>query len=820
MKTHRWLIPLVILIIPAAAAAVPDRPQLSEQVIRLQGLSRPVEILKDTWGISHIYAETREDLFFAQGFNAARDRLFQLELWRRRATGTLSEILGERALRQDIGLRLLKSRVDINQEMRFYHPEGEIILPAFVRGINAWIDRTRENPELLPLEFRLLGIQPGYWTPEVVVSRHNGLFRNLRVEVGAARTVSILGAEKAAERLDLHPGSPDLANHLGEDLGKIPEAVLELYDASRSSPHFLPEDIADPELRARISPGRKIPAGPSLAESLAFQSGLGSNNWVVAGRRTLTGSPILANDPHRSLQIPSLRYWVHLHAPGWDVIGGGEPCLPGISIGHNSRGAWGLTIFAVDQEDLYVYETHPRDPLRYRFRDGWEKMTVRRETIPVRGKAPVEVELKFTRHGPVLYQDPASRRAYALRAAWLEIGGAPYLASLRMDQARTWEEFREACRFSRTPSENMIWADRDGHIGWQAVGITPLRRGWDGLLPVPGDGRFEWEGWLPILSLPHAGDPPEGFFSSSNQDNLPPGYPHRPGFMWAEAYRHARVQEVLGSGRLLGLADMTALQQDWLSIPARHLVPLLSGLPMGSENTRRACDILTAWDFVMAPDSAAAAIYQAWQTDISRRVWDLSLPEAVRDCFPQRSLRRLIDWLTVPDARFGPDPTSGRDRLLADSLERAVSGLARRLGDDPAQWRYGHELNHHVLLRHPLSRAAAEVFRSRLDIGPLPRGGNNTTVNKTSDGFNQRSGATFRLIADCGDWDRSLGTNCPGQSGDPDSTHYRDLFQSWARGRYFPVFFTRAKIEGVTRLKLRLTPGKSGGALEIPACLD
>ena len=237
--------------------------------------------------------------------------------------------------------------------------------------------------------------------------------------------------------------------------------------------------------------------------------GAGSNNWVVSGRLTLTGKPFMANDPHRRQQIPSLRYWVHLNAPGWDVIGGGEPALPGVSIGHNRHGAWGLTIFSVDQEDLYVYDTHPEDPNRYRYRENWVEMRVLAERIQVRGQQPVAVELKYTRHGPVLFQDKQNHRAYALRAAWLEIGCAPYLASLRMDQARTWEEFREACSFSRTPSENMVWADTEGNIGWQAVGITPLRSGWDGLLPVPGDGSCEWEGFLPIPTLPHVFNPAE-----------------------------------------------------------------------------------------------------------------------------------------------------------------------------------------------------------------------------------------------------------------------------------------------------------------------
>jgi penicillin G amidase len=241
----------------------------------------------------------------------------------------------------------------------------------------------------------------------------------------------------------------------------------------------------------------------------------------VSGKLTATGFPMMMNDPHRNQQTPSLRYWVHLVAPGWDVIGAGEPALPGISIGHNDFGAWGLTIFGTDSEDLYVYDTNPSNPLEYKYNGGWEAMTVVKESIPVKAEASVEVDLKYTRHGPVVFEDKSHHKAYAIRAAWREVGGAPYLASLRMDQAHSWEEFRDACGYSRIPAENMIWADRGGNIGYQAVGIAPLRPNWSGLLPVPGDGRYEWDGYLPIKALPQVLNPEKGFFNTSNNYLIP-----------------------------------------------------------------------------------------------------------------------------------------------------------------------------------------------------------------------------------------------------------------------------------------------------------
>ncbi len=802
---------------------------VTTDTLRTQGLSQPVEIRRDYWGISHIYARNEHDLFFAQGFNAARDRLFQLEIWRRRATGTMAEIQGRKALQRDIGARLLKFRGDMEQELQHYHPRGSEIIRAFCEGVNAYIALTERKPELLPLPFRLLGIKPGRWTPEIVVSRHNGLFRNIRQEVQFARLVNAVGSEKARQLLDLHPGNPSLQADKTVDLSLITPEVLQLYTASRTPVQFTPDDVL-PSYRSHADLGRGAlfvragnPLAPFLpleeptpeAQSVAsdgvsdpwFEAG-GSNNWAVTGRLTFSGHTLLANDPHRRQQAPSLRYWVHLVAPGWNVIGAGEPALPGVSIGHNEVGAWGLTVFPIDQEDLYVYDTNPADPLQYRYRGRWQTMTVLPDTIRVKGEAPVAVRLKFTRHGPVLYEDRAHHKAYALRAAWLEIGAAPYLASLRMDQAGSWEEFRQACSFSRAPSENMVWADVNGNIGWQAVGIAPIRRNWSGLLPVPGDGRYEWDGYVPIPMLPHRANPPEGWLATANQDNVPQGYPVALGYLWADPYRFARVAEVLAAGRRLTLADMMRLQQDELSLPARSLVPLLRGLQPKDRTTRAAMQRLLSWDGVLDKDSVPAAIYVMWKRRLRQNLWKLMVPEEARQVFSSRaiSMRKMVDWLTSPDGRFGPDPTGARDALVLRSLKEAVAELRHRLGKDMRQWRYGQKRFKHVLLRHPLSEAVRDELRRRLDVGPLPRGGDGYTVNSTSNNDNQVSGASFRIIADTGDWDRSLGTNTPGQSGDPDSPHYRDLFQMWADGKYFPVAYSRAKVESVTESVTLLLP--------------
>jgi len=782
---------------------------VQQEVFQFKELTDRVEIIKDKWGISHIFAQNQKDLFFAQGFNVARDRLFQLEIWRRQAVGTLSEIQGTKALKRDIGARLFKARLDMKQELNHYHPDGEEIITYFVKGINSSIRLTEENPDLLPIEFKLLGIKPGFWTPEIVVSRHNGIFRNVQTEVSLAQLVKIVGAEKAENLLDLHPGNPNLKPADGIDLSLISNNILEIYNAynaARSAVEFAPKDIVIPSYRGKTSTGiRDSFIFPSILNT-HNEMFIGSNNWVVNGMHTFTRHPFMANDPHRIQRIPSLRYWVHLTAPGWNVIGGGEPALPGVSIGHNEYGAWGLTIFSIDQEDLYIYNINPENPNQYRYRGKWEDMKILQDTISVKGASPVTVNLKFTRHGPVIFEDNEHHKAYGLMASWLGIGAAPYLASLRMNQARNWQEFREACSYSRAPSENMVWADVDGNIGWQAVGITPIRNNWNGLLPVPGDGQFEWDGYLPIKALPNTFNPPEGYFATANQDNIPDGYPYSLGYMWSDAYRFSRIQEFLGSGRKLTMTDMMKLQQDELSIPARSLITLLKELQSKDTKTMNALEMLLKWNLVMDKSSIEAAIYSSWEKRLLENVWNLYIPEEARDIFNRRTIKKMVDWLTAPDGHFGLNSTAGRDALLIKSLEQGVNDLVERLGSDMRKWQYGQEKYHHITIRHTMSNAVNPELRSKLDIGPVPRGGSGYTVNNTTSNFNQTAGASFRIITDLENWDNSLGTNSPGQSGNPDSPHYKDLFDMWAKGKYFPILYTRKKIESAADMIIILEP--------------
>jgi penicillin amidase len=778
------------------------------QQLTLKGLQKPVEVFRDQWGVSHIYAQNEHDLFFAQGYVAATDRAFQLEMWRRQATGTVAELLGPSEVKRDIGTKLFKYRGNMEQEMAHYHPHGKAILNAYVEGINAKVAEYRADPANLPFEFKTLNTLPGYWTPEIVVSRHQGLVANVIDELNFGREVHLMGEEKTRELNWFHPTrkadtEPKLTLEKGVDGEALMQDILELYTAHRSPVRFKAEDKRT---------GQIVPT-----DDFNFQEWydiekqyVGSNNWVIDGSLAQSGFPMLANDPHRVIAGPSLRYMIHLNAPGWNVIGAGEPSLPGVSIGHNDHGAWGLTVFETDNEDIYVYEINPANPNQYRYKGQWETMRILTDSVMVKGQPTQVVQLKYTRHGPVVFEDSAKNKAYAVRAGWLDVGSSPYLASLRMNQAKNWDEFRDACSYSRLPGENMIWADRTGHIGWQAVGLAPIRTNWSGLVPVPGDGRFEWGGYLPIKQLPHSSDPKEGFIATANNNLTSPDFPFRNaiGWEWSTPYRAQRIEEVLGSGKRFNLFDFTQLQTDYLSVPARSLIPMLTRLDFNDKEEKKAIERLKNWNFQLAPESIAAAIYAEWENQIRDAVYTRVVPKVAQPHLRRLTTKLLLDYLITPPANFGKEPIKTRDELLQTTFRETLSVLAQRLGRDQSKWQYGQATNKHIAIKHPLSALVSNEMRKKIDFGPLSRGGYGETVNSTSNSSNQTHGASFRMLMDTENWDKTLGINTPGQSADPNDPHYGDLFERWAKDEYFPVYFSKDKIKAVADRTWILVPEK------------
>lgn len=761
--------------------------QENSNEIKTIGLTEPVEILRDQWGVNHIYAKNQHDLFFAQGYAAAKDRLFQFEVWRRQATGTVAEILGPDELQRDIGTRLFQFRGDLEEELNHYHPQGSEIINAYTDGVNAYVEEVLKTPEKLPIEFKVLDILPAKWTPDVVISRHQGLKGNVNRELQYGMAVAKIGAEKVKQLMWFHPNEPNISLDSKIDANLLSEEILAVHKAYASGVQFEEQDIDKDYLDD------------------------GSNNWAVTGSKSESGFPLLANDPHRRVALPSLRYMVHLVAPGWNVIGGGEPEIPGVSIGHNEYGAWGLTIFRTDGEDLYVYDLNPENLLQYKYKDEWVAMEEIQDEIQVKGQAAVKTTLRYSVHGPVTYIDSINHKAYAVKAAWLEKGGAPYLTSLRMDQAQTWEEFKDACNYSNIPAENMVWADKKGNIGWQAVGITPIRKNHSGLVPVPGDGSYDWEGYLPIEERPNSYNPEKGYLATANQNVTSPDYEHQKtlNYVWSDSYRGTRIDEVLSEEKTFTMEDMEKLQSDYLSIPARSLVPMLQDVKIASEKGQETKNKLLSWDYVLDGSSIEAAIYAMWERVIRQEAENAFIPKEVEGLVSLQ-LEKIVLWLETDGDTFGPSfKKLNKKEFLQNTLTLTIQKLDEKLGVDITQWQYGQANFKHTTMKNALSPFVGDSLRNKIDLGTLPRGGNSFTPNSTGNNDNQISGASFKFITDLSDWDKALMINSPGQSGNPDSKYYSNLFELWANNEYFPAYYSRQKIETVTDKATILIPANN-----------
>ena len=744
-----------------------------DQSYTVNGLEQPAEIIVDEWGVPHIYAQTHYDAFFVQGFNAARDRLWQIDVWRRRGLGQLAEVLGPEYLQQDRATRLFLYRGDMYREWLAYGSDAKRIAEAFTSGVNAYIDLLDEHPELSPPEFALLNYKPARWSPsDVVRIRGHGLWGNIGNEVQRAQIVCASDLETAAYWQQLQPAW-ETKIPAGLDPCEIPGDVLDTYFLAKAPVKF-------------EHPSRAL--NESIANSR--DRSVGSNNWVVAPSRTSTGRPILADDPHRGHAVPSLRYIAHLVAPGLNVIGAGEPALPGISIGHNERIAFGLTIFPIDQEDLYVYEVQDG---QYRYGGGWQAFTSITEKIPVRGAPDTEVELKYTRHGPVVHE--TGTRAFAVQAAWLEPGMAPYFGSVEYMRASNWREFVAALNRWGAPSENQVYADVEGNIGYKPAGLFPRRPNWDGLLPVPGDGSYEWDGFHDMDVLPVEFNPQRGFTGTANSMNLPDDYPidrYRIGFEWSDDWRYQRLWQVLGAQEDHSPADSGALQRDYLSLLA---IQAIENIPAAMSGP--AVDMLREWDGVLTPDSSAAALFAIWfYRHLRPALEEDLLPEAPGLVSPLGSVG-VLRLMTEERAQSA----------VATSLQSAYAEATAVLGEQAGSWEWG--AVHEIRFRHPLLHLADEALAEQMRYPAWPRGGSGFTTNNT--GFSAqdmlvRGGASYRQVLDVGNWDAATMTNAPGQSGDPRSPFYANLLQGWAEDGAFPLVFSREKVLAHRALTIQLRP--------------
>ncbi|MSR03079.1 MAG: penicillin acylase family protein [Gemmatimonadetes bacterium] len=728
------------------------------------GLDSTVEVRRDRWGVPHIYAKTVHDLFFAQGFVAAQDRLFQMEMWRRQGEGRLAEVLGKGSVERDKFARLFKYRGDMAREWNSYAPDAREIVAAFVDGVNGYIREVRDHP---PIEFALLNFKPEPWAYDVPLQRMAALSMtsNALTEVDRANLINVYGLAKVETLFPVDP--------------------VRRFDPA-------------PGLDLKGVGVASLGAAAQMYAGLGYPRFDGSNNWVISGKRTATGKPLLANDPHRAVTLPSLRYLTHLVGPGWNVIGAGEPALPGVAGGHNERIAFGFTIVGMDQQDVYIEKLGPcpRAAAKrcYWNRGAWKPVTVLRDTIPVKGEPARPVDLEFTEHGPIVNVDSTGTKGFVIRFVGTEPGTAGYLAQISINRARDWPTFKAAAYRWRLPTENMIYADVDGNIGWIAAGLNPNRT-WSGLLPVPGDGRFEWRGFLPFSKLPQSFNPANGIIATSNNNIMPKGYPHQLNYEWATSYRADRVTSQLGSRSDWTRAGFEQLQHDEHSLAAEALVPELLGAAKRRGVSGPAVSLLGQWDFVMRKDAAQPLVYIAWLRALGPMVYQPLLGDKVgRQRGREWDLPLLIRLIKHPVR------AAARDSVVLAALDEAMANLTKEFGTDPASWRYGSV--HVANFRHPLSNA--------FDLAAATRGGDDNTVNMTGGpGWLQSSGATYRGIFDAADWDNSVATSVPGQSGQPGSPFYDNLLPLWTNYQYFPLAYTRGAVERETKHVLMLNPTRS-----------
>jgi penicillin amidase len=762
------------------------------------GLDAGAEIILDRWGIPHIYAGTQHDAFFAQGWNIARERLWQLDLWRKRGLGRLSASFGAAYVAQDRAARLFLYRGDMDAEWAAYGPDARAWTSAFVAGINVRVDQVLSGAEPLPLEFQITDTRPERWaTDDVVRIRSHGISNNAEGESLRARLTKA-GGDPDVDRLrrGVQPWDHAVRVPEGLDPADIPDDLLAVYTLATKEVSFAATAAAPPQ------------AEPSESDRAAMDASQGSNNWAIAAQRTTTGRPILASDPHRVLNAPSIRYVAHLDAPGLTVIGAGEPHLPGVTIGHNGACAFGITTFMIDQADHYVYELNPDNPDQYRYAGAWEPLRIVAETIPVRGGADETVELAFARHGPVLKHEPEKLRAFALRTVWTEPGTAAYFGAARYQTAADWPAFREALSHWGAAPMNFVYADTHGTIAWIPTGLAPRRPNWDGLLPVPGDGRYEWAGFAAPDELPAMVNPERGWVASANEFNLPPGHPSRHlnlGYEWADPGRADRIDEVLSRPEPTSLEDSMRLQTDIVSNTALRAVGLLAGLASPDPQVQLALELLAAWDGAETKDSAAAAIAECWMNK--------HLAQAVARRLTNEVAAKIVSLgspygATMFLTHAPPELAVARNAILLESLAAALAELASRLGPQMAAWRWG-DL-HHVRFAPPVAARADEATRARLEHPKTPLPGSAWTLWASTfrmDDFAAIQGASFRMVVDVGDWDASVVVNTPGQSGDPASPHYADLLSLWAAGQYVPMLWSREKIEAAAEAVFELSPG-------------
>jgi len=761
----------------------------TQGTLNLPELIDTVEIIRDRWGIPHIYAANQHDLFFAQGFVHAQDRLFQMEMNRRTARGRLSELFGDLALDTDRATRTFGFERLGRADWENAASDLRQVILDYTAGVNAYLQHPARK---LPVEFALLNHKPDPWEPEDTTSFARVMIWQLShawySEVVRAQLVHAVGPQHAAEWEIYYP---------------------------LDNPLTLPNGV----VFNRLEPGSVLrpEAGPFLSRPM------GSNAWAVSGAKTTTGRAFLCNDMHLQLGMPALWYEVHLVGGDLNVTGVSLPGTPLVLVGHNASIAWGMTLAFTDCEDLFIEEFDPQNPHRYRFKDTWLEAQVSPEPIRVKGRAEPHIEeVLITRHGPVI-SEVIAHTEQRLAVCSMALRPCPSFSGyLLLNKANGWDDFVHAMRLIEAPQLNVAYADVEGNIGYWVTGRTPIRSRGDGSTPAPGwSGEYDWAGEVPFEAMPHALNPRQGFLVTCNHRIVPDDYPYYLGNVWMNGYRARRIVEVLQAQERLSQQDFRALHIDFTCPPARELVAALSNFESSDPDVRLAVEMLNVWDARLTPESAAAALYEAARHALVRNLLvptlgeDLALRLLGKGFHPLLlATHEFYGHDTVALLRILSNPDSwwlaqagGRQRLLEGSLKQAVTWLRDNLGADPAGWAWGKI--HRAKFAHPLGlqKPLDQVFNR----GPYPIGGDTDTPCQTAyfahDPYDNTAWApSYRQIVDMGDLSRSEAMFPPGQSGQLGSPHYDDLIEPWLKGEYHPMLWKREQVEQYAEGRLRLIP--------------
>lgn len=763
--------------------------------LSLNVLHQPVEIIRDRWGVPHIYAKNTHDLFVAQGFVHAQDRLWQMESQRRLGFGRLAELIGKRAIQTDRYMRILGLGRAAQHDLTHLSEDARTSIEAYVSGVNAFINQHRNK---LPPEFMLLKHTPEPWQVVDVLVWGKvmalSLSGNWAQEVLRAQMVSLMGSTRAAQYAIT--ARTDLPLVVPAEITYTPDIGQSALDLAQG-------------------------AQPWLNES----NDRGSNNWVVAGSHTKSGQPLLANDPHLGLTVPSIWYEIHLDAPDYHVAGASFAGVPGVIIGHNNTIAWGVTNSMTDLQDLYMERFDLSDPagLRYEYQGQWQQAELIYETINVKGDAPIIEPVRITRHGPIitpLTRPDGSRENNPLALRWTAHDQSTLVDSiLALNRAHDWQSFRDALTMWDVPPQNFVYADTAGNIGYQLAGHIPMRSQGDGKLPVPGwNGEYEWQGMIPFAQLPMQYNPSEGFIVTANNQIVSDDFVPAVHGEWANGWRAARIRQLLTQSSAHDMSTFARIHADQRSLSGLELISIAGRLPNGDALANQARAILAGWDGELHVDSIAATIAVQLMDEIKRAVFapvaqtmELvvgfgAFASRPGQDYMARSLPQILNALVHNNNDWFDDGRTW-EQILLQAWPATLTTIRKRLGDDPVKWRYG---NWHTLkFNHPLG--AIPLIGKLFSRGPFAFGGNGDTVNvcgitTTPDGMTTYSTASLRIICDPSDWEQCRSIHPVGQSGHALSQHYADFIKPWINTEYHPMPWDRRRVEEMSQDKLTLTP--------------